>query len=253
MLTLECEIYGRIFEARRRRKIVHCRECAERLRKEGRGPIQQKSKGEHVPAIQALDWSKAGEYVLYYLKRFGRSSKYDGVNPDKIDEITDQDRTLANQIAARIGEKVWHPLVHKPITEIGRWDLLCMSDLDWQARRSVIRSKLAVLLGCPGIGVARLTKALHRKRPDLIPICDRVLCKALTILQHNKADKIIECMEKLRQVGQRNLDALSKLRELTRNKGTELTELRILEILHWVEFGPFRPDEKALKQYLRNK
>lgn len=252
MLTLECEICGRIFEAKYGRKTVHCKECAERLRKEGRGPIQQKKREEYMPITQMLDWSRAGKHLLYYLERFGRFPKYDGINPDKINEITDEDRTLANQVAARMGKEVWDPLIGQSIREIGQWDLLHMSDLDWQVHGNVIHRKLTILLGYRGIGVARLTKALHRKRSGLIPICDSVLCNALAIAQRNKADRIIQCMDELRQVGQGNLDTLSKLRKLTKSNGTELAELRILEVLYWVEFGPFKPDEKELTHYLES-
>jgi len=253
MLTLKCNICGRIFEAKRRRAAAHCKECAKLIRKEGRGPIQQKRRGEDISVIQTLDWSKAEKYLFYYLKRFGRFPKYDGANPDEINEITEEDRKLANQVAARMSKEVWGPLIHnrESITEIGQWDLLHMSDQDWQVNRNVVHRKLAKLVAYPGIGVARLTKALHRKRPRLIPICDSVLCKAFTIAQGNKADRIIQCMDGLRQVGRESSNALGKLRKLTKSNGTELTELRILEVLYWVEFGPFRPDVNELADYLK--
>ena len=171
-----------------------------------------------------------------------------------MDKITDEDRKLANQIAARMSKEVWSPLVYnrESITEIGQWDLLHMSHLNWQAHRNVVRQKLKHLLGYHGVGIARLTKALHRKRPALIPICDSVLCSALGVVQADKPDRVLQCMDELQQVGRGNLDTLSKLSESTKSNGTPLTELRILEILFWVEFGPFRPDEKELARYLED-
>lgn len=44
MLTLKCTRCGRDFEARRRRKVAHCSECAEELRRKGEGPIQSRRK-----------------------------------------------------------------------------------------------------------------------------------------------------------------------------------------------------------------
>ena len=39
-VTLTCEICSKKFAARAHRKSVHCRECAEELRRGGRGPVQ---------------------------------------------------------------------------------------------------------------------------------------------------------------------------------------------------------------------
>ena len=46
MLKLKCERCGKMFEAAHNRQIVHCKECAEYLRKRGEGPIQLKRKRE---------------------------------------------------------------------------------------------------------------------------------------------------------------------------------------------------------------
>lgn len=247
LLTLICETCGRKFEAHARRRVVHCQECAEELRRKGHGPVQIQRKVSANPPyssdIQAKEicWEQAEGHLAYYLRRFNRFPTYDGVMPSDLDQITDEDRRIANKIAARMSAKTWAPIVGQSIAQVGGWDLLNMSDLEWQIRKKVIHEVLGVLLRHPGIGVARLTKALHRKRPKLIPICDNVVLKALGVDPGNKADRIIACMDRFRIVGRKQLSRLQELRKLSRQLGAEMAELRILELLYWVQFGPFPP------------
>jgi len=245
-ITLTCEVCHRKFEARARRKSDHCSECAEELRREGQGPVQTKrtatagSPHMDLPAKE-ICWEQAESGLTYYLQRFNRFPTYDGVTPSDTDRITDQDRQLANNIAARVSATTWAPVIGQSLAGIGNWNLLNMSGLEWQRHREAIREVLQTLLIHPGIGVARLTKALHRKRPDLIPICDSVISKALGVRSVSKADAIITCMERFRVVGLKHTSTLRSLRGLSKQLQAEMTELRILELLYWVQFGPFPP------------
>lgn len=246
-IALVCEICSKKFEAHARRRVVHCRECAEDLRRRGQGPVQIQRKVSANPPynsnIQAkeISWERAEGHLAYYLKRFNRFPTYDGVMPSDLDQITDEDRRIANKIAARMSAKTWAPIVGESIAQVGDWDLLNMSDLEWQNRKEVIHEVLSTLLGHPGIGVARLTKALHRKRPKLIPICDNVVLEALGVELGNKAGRIITCMDRFRIIGRKQLSRLKDLRELSKQLHSEMTELRILELLYWVQCGPFPP------------
>jgi hypothetical protein len=248
LITLTCEICGKKFEARARRKSVHCRECAEDLRRKGLGPVQVKRKTSATPPysnVQAKEvcWKQAEKDLGYYLEKFKRFQAYDGVTPSDLDRITDEDRRLANKIAARLSAKIWAQITatDKSMAEIGDWDLLNMTDLKWQSRKGVVHNVLIPLLIHPGIGVARLTKALHRKRPKLIPICDSVVENALGVCAGNKADRIIACMDRFRIIGRKHISRLQDLQELSKQLQAEMTELRILELLYWVQFGPFPP------------
>lgn len=248
---LICENCGNEFEAFNVRRVVRCRECAEHLRSRGQGPRQVPAKGQGKPRAPMtepgacqLDWANAEGHLTYYLRRFSSTvRKYDGGSPSDANKITDSDRKLANLVAARMGSVLWASVVDQTIEQIGEWDLLRMSDSEWEHRQVVTRAVLARLLSHPGMGVARLTKALHRKRPKLIPICDSVLRHALGVDAGDKADQIIECMDRLRATGRFNLRHLGELGMVSRSNGTELTELRILEVLYWVECGPFRPEQ----------
>lgn len=249
LLTLICETCGRKFEAHARRRVVHCRECAEELRRKGLGPVQVIKRRTSASPVSGkirpkeIAWERCESDLTYYLKRFNRFPTYDGVMPSDLDHITDEDRRIANKIAARMPAKTWAPIVGQSIARVGDWDLLNMSNLEWQSRKKVIHDVLGVLSRHPGIGVARLTKALHRKRPKLIPICDNVVLKALGVDPGNKADRIITCMDRFRIVGQKQLPRLQELRKLSRQLGAEMARLRILELLYWVRFGPFPPEK----------
>lgn len=227
---------------------AYTRECAENLRRRGLGPAQiTRGTSAKAPYSNAqakeICWEQAEKYLAYYLKRFNRFRAYDGVTPSDLDRITDEDRQLANKIAARMSAKTWAQITDtdKSIAKIGDWDLLNMDDQEWQSRKGVDRDVLTALLMHPGIGVARLTKALHRKRPKLIPICDSVVQNALGVCAGNKADRIIACMDQFRIVGRKHMSRLQELQELSKQLQAEMTELRILELLYWVQFGPFPP------------
>ena len=244
VITLVCENCGTEFEAYAHRRVVHCPKCAEELRGKGQGPIQIKRRTSATPIsskIQAkeISWERAESDLAYYLKRFNRFPTYDGVMPSDLDQITDEDRRIANKIGARMSAETWAQIVGQSIAQIGDWDLLNMNDFEWQTRKEVIYQVLGVLIGHPGIGVARLTKALHRKRPKLVPVCDSVVLNMLAVGAGNKADRIIACMDRLRIVGRMQLSSLQELHKLSKQLCSEMTELRILELLYWAQFGPF--------------
>jgi hypothetical protein len=246
IIILVCEICGKRFEAHAHRRLVHCQECAEDLRHKGLGPLQVKRRiSSNLPhgsvQVKEICWEQAEKALFYYLERFRRFGVYDGINPFDLDRITDEDRQLANKIAARMSPKTWAPVVGDSIAQVGDWDLFNMSDLEWQNRKEIVHEVLSTLLRHSAIGIARLTKALHRKRPSLIPICDSVIQKALGVTAGNKADGIVACMDKFRTIGRKHISALHKLRELSKQLHAEMTALRILELLYWVQFGPFPP------------
>ena len=132
LITLVCENCGRKFEARAHRRVVHCLECAEELRRRGLGQVQIRRTTpvtEISSKMQAkqISWERAESDLSYYLKRFNRFPAYDGVMPSDLDHITDKDRQIANKIAARMSPKIWAPIVGESIVKIGDWNLLDMT------------------------------------------------------------------------------------------------------------------------------
>jgi Family of unknown function (DUF6308) len=89
--------------------------------------------------------------------------------------------------------------------------------------------------GIRGVGYSKMTKALHPKRPALIPMLDSVVQAYLAI--DDPSDSFAEHAIALVRAYKRDLDRnRAALRDLRRE--LELTEVRILDILIWSAFAP---------------
>jgi hypothetical protein len=90
-----------------------------------------------------------------------------------------------------------------------------------------------------GVGFSKMTKALHRKRPALIPILDSVV-QAYLVLD-DPPDTFGAHATALVRSYERDLDrnrsALHAIRQELAAHGHELTEVRILDILIWETGG----------------
>jgi hypothetical protein len=104
------------------------------------------------------------------------------------------------------------------------------------ARRSVPWAELTRLFdafaGIRGVGLSKMTKALHPKRPALIPILDSVVQAYLgegtptALVRSYKRDL------------DRNRAALESIQRALAGSGYRLTEVRILDILIWSAYAP---------------
>jgi hypothetical protein len=93
--------------------------------------------------------------------------------------------------------------------------------------------------GIRGVGFSKMTKALHRKRPGLIPILDSVVQAYLGIDDppDSFAEHATALVRAYKQDLDRNRSALRSVRRALANRGHELTEVRILDILIWETGG----------------
>ena len=95
-----------------------------------------------------------------------------------------------------------------------------------------------------GVGLSKATKALHRKRPALIPMLDRVVQAYLT--RHDLVspsgsfgEDARELVRRYKQDVDRNRPALRELQQGLASRGYRLTEVRILDLVIWsVEAAP---------------
>jgi hypothetical protein len=107
------------------------------------------------------------------------------------------------------------------------------------AARSVPWAELTRLFdsfaGIRGVGLSKMTKALHPKRPALIPILDSVVQAYLgeetptALVRSYKRDL------------DRNRSALRAIQRELASSGYRLTEVRILDILIWSAFTALPP------------
>jgi Family of unknown function (DUF6308) len=90
-----------------------------------------------------------------------------------------------------------------------------------------------------GVGFSKTTKALHRKRPALIPMLDSVIQAYLTSddsEQHSSesfAERVTTLVRSYKRDLDRNRSALREIQRELASRGYRLTEVRILDLLIW--------------------
>jgi Family of unknown function (DUF6308) len=88
-----------------------------------------------------------------------------------------------------------------------------------------------------GVGFAKMTKALHRKRPALIPMLDSVVQQYLEDddpgAQSPFGERALGLVRGYRRDLDRNGTALRAVRQELATRGYALTEVRILDLLIW--------------------
>ena len=99
-----------------------------------------------------------------------------------------------------------------------------------------------------GVGVSKMTKALHRKRPALIPMLDSVVQKYLENddlgAQALFGERALGLVRGYKRDLDRNRAAVRAVRQELARRSYELTAVRILDLLIWsVRSGPFAGHE----------
>jgi hypothetical protein len=110
------------------------------------------------------------------------------------------------------------------------------------AQRSIPWAELTRLFdafaGIRGIGFSKMTKALHQKRPALIPMLDSVVQAYLpTDASGPFGLRATELVRSYKQDLDRNRSSLRKLKRELARRGYELTEVRLLDVLIWSVFS----------------
>jgi hypothetical protein len=92
--------------------------------------------------------------------------------------------------------------------------------------------------GIRGVGFSKVTKALHPKRPALIPMLDSVVQQYLgPPSAESFGEGATELVRRYKQDLDRNRLALRELRRELSRCGYRLTEVRILDLLIWSAFA----------------
>jgi Family of unknown function (DUF6308) len=94
-----------------------------------------------------------------------------------------------------------------------------------------------------GIGFSKMTKALHRKRPALIPMLDSVVQEYLTRddpdtrASGSFGERATTLVRSYKRDLDRNRPVLQELQRELAGRGYRLTEVRILDLLIWTFAG----------------
>jgi Family of unknown function (DUF6308) len=87
-----------------------------------------------------------------------------------------------------------------------------------------------------GVGLSKMTKALHPKRPALIPMLDSVVQKYLDDdlgAQASFGERALEFVRGYKRDLDSNRAAMRAIRQELARRGYDLTEVRILDLLIW--------------------
>ena len=88
-----------------------------------------------------------------------------------------------------------------------------------------------------GVGFSKMTKALHRKRPALIPMLDSVVQRYLANgelgVHAAFGERALGLVRAYKRDLDRNRAAMRVLRRELARRGHQLTEVRIIDLLIW--------------------
>ena len=159
---------------------------------------------------------------------------------DGFDEL---DLGRANRGGARISaEQIAAVLERRARIEVALAAIPASASL---AQRTVAWAPLTELFDAfgelRGIGLAKVTKALHPKRPALIPILDSLVQRYLESDEPVKlpfAERATVLVRRYKQDVDRNLPALREAQATLARRGYRLTEVRLLDLLIWSAKAP---------------
>jgi hypothetical protein len=173
--------------------------------------------------------------ALGFIEAYG--APRDDVKPDSFGE---RDLREANRGGARISAaEIAAILERRTEIELALRQIAPAASL---MRRSVPWAELNLLFDAfadiRGVGFSKMTKALHPKRPALIPMLDSVVQQYLgTPSAEPFGERATELVRRYQQDLDRNRLALRELRRELARRDYRLTEVRILDLLIWSAFA----------------
>jgi hypothetical protein len=179
------------------------------------------------------------EMALRFLDAY---SSYDAGNSSAPNSFGESDLRLANRGGARISAaEIAAILERRDEIECSLRKIPAQASLI-AATRSVPWSPVTQLFegfaDIRGVGFSKMTKALHPKRPALIPLLDSVVQAYLTggteaAESRSFGERASALVRSYKRDLDRNRRALLKVRRELARRGYELTEVRILDLLIW--------------------
>jgi hypothetical protein len=180
------------------------------------------------------------ELALEFLAAYSGYEARDSTGPDSFDE---SDLRQANRGGARISAAEIAAILERrgeiegSLRRIGPGASLMdpASSIPWIALTQLFDA----FGNIRGVGFSKMTKALHRKRPALIPMLDSVVQEYLTrddsatSLSESFGARATALVRSYKRDLDRNRSALDELKRKLGTRDYRLTEVRILDLLIW--------------------
>ena len=164
------------------------------------------------------------------------------------DNVSQDDITAANELYAMIdrydktesSRLLSHDRnISNLLSSIPNADIFAFTDEEWLKLRGNIRKLLSEFLSIKGIALAKATKILHLKRPNLFPVLDSFVIKFLLgtdvsgIEKSRQLDIGLKALDKAREIITSQKSEFEKLVEQTKDLPIALTPVRMFDILCW--------------------
>ena len=189
------------------------------------------------------------ELALLFLQHDYGYRTYDS-QPTRADaEWRREDAQIANRAGARMSSREIDALMGRAETIEdalrripGDLSLAAPSaEIPWDA----LHDLFAAVGGIPGIGLAKATKALHKKRPHLIPMLDSFVAGYLRSVEEipvgDFADEALGLTQSYKVDLDANSDTLVSVQHGLNEQGFTLTLCRILDLYTWAYAGEKQP------------
>jgi Family of unknown function (DUF6308) len=165
---------------------------------------------------------------------------------DPSSSFDESDLRRANRGGARISAaEIASILERRSAMERALREIAPRASLADQVQWPALRQLFDAFADIRGVGLSKMTKALHPKRPALIPMLDSVVQTYLAVDDPGTRAPFGERALALVRGYKRDLDRNQAALEATRRElagaGNDLTEVRILDLLIWSVRSQFPP------------
>lgn len=125
------------------------------------------------------------------------------------------------------------------LAKIPNSNIFAITQNEWNEVKNNIQALFEEFLSVGGIGLAKSTKILHLKRPNLFPILDSFVIRFLLNAKISDAEKSLQlgiglqALERTREIMKEQQPAFEELVNQTRDLPIALTPVRSFDILCW--------------------
>ena len=188
------------------------------------------------------------EKVLAFCRDDSSYEAYDLLDIAQDNSLADLDILVVNNIRARMDGRGFLSFKRnkaKIEAALGALPVDVTLDHPWPDEHSMWQAIGDVYRSCwdRHVGPARITKVLHKKRPQLIPLIDGLVVIGRYYARYPGPRSGVPCMmavtQRIREDMIANANALQDLQKRLREKEINLTRVRLLDIVIWMGYpGP---------------